>query len=79
MTAFISFVYFENMKVNRMISKQNVINGIMQNTLSFIYQHLLIYIIRGEKSKKFLSQRFFNVMIYLLLFIFTPQILSMFE
>ena len=52
MTAFISFVYFENMKVNRMISKQNVINGIMQNTLSFIYQHLLIYIRIREKSKK---------------------------
>ena len=77
MTTFISFVYFENMKVNRMISKQNVINGIMQNTLSFIYQHLLIYITRGEKSKKFLSQKI--VMIYLLLFIFTPQTLSMFE
>ena len=79
MTTFISFVYFENMKVNRMISKQNVINGIMQNTLSFIYQHLLIYITRGEKSKKFLSQKIVNVMIYLLLFIFTPQTLSMFE
>ena len=57
MTTFISFVYFENMKVNRMISKQNVINGIMQSTLSFIYQHLLIYITRGEKSKKFPSQK----------------------
>ena len=79
MTTFISFVYFENMKVNRMISKQNVINGIMQNTLSFIYQHLLIYIIKREKSKKFLSQKVVNVMIYLLLFIFTPQTLSMFE
>ena len=79
MTAFISFVYFENMKVNRMIRKQNVINGIMQNTLSFICQHLLIYIRRRENSKKFLSQKNVNVMIYLLLFIFTPTTLSMFE
>ena len=79
MTAFISFVYFENMKVNRMISKQNVINGIMQNTLSFIYQHLLIYIRIREKSKKFLWQKIVNVMIYLLLFIFTPPKHSMFE